>query len=76
MILITITLWSAIQARLHLLESLRSLRERFSVFESQLRGTLLTLAFHCVPLSHPKSTCKLAGHDTGRAATPFGVNAQ
>ncbi|KAI0297908.1 Golgi complex component 7-domain-containing protein [Russula brevipes] len=33
--------YSAIQLYLHLLESLRGVRDRLSVFESQLRGTLL-----------------------------------
>ncbi|KAI0299011.1 hypothetical protein B0F90DRAFT_1730059 [Multifurca ochricompacta] len=36
--------YSAIQAWLHLLESLRGLRDRLTVFESQLRGTLLQVS--------------------------------
>ncbi|KAH9177323.1 Golgi complex component 7-domain-containing protein [Lactarius sanguifluus] len=36
--------YSAIQVWLHLLESLRGVRDRLSVFESQLRGTLLQVS--------------------------------
>ncbi|KAI0270749.1 Golgi complex component 7-domain-containing protein [Gloeopeniophorella convolvens] len=36
--------YSAIQAWLHLLESLRALRDHLSVFESQLRGTVLQVS--------------------------------